>query len=823
MATSIEIEIIKNNPIKNEYLNALATSKDNVPAIFSTATTETESMLSFLSIIQTELAARRLPSRIKNGTLANDIWTLYGLVDANTVKVVSAAPFVEKVLNSIQCGEGEGEFWDNVSDLVSLIRPTTPTIALNKAIVDDTPIRPNSASQLGNEQTHELIDQRIIEELAGRIYYDTKNFITNFIDGKNWSNQTWDIYKESKAQYRDGCWIDFPNPSVETEFYRWFMKFQGTVLHTLDRQYVTSNEKVLKGSEAKRKLDIFLTSEDASAKKEYEWSKVLVIGEHKSNPEMDRASATLIQLAGYAREVFGSQPGRRFVPGFTICGSLMRLWMFDRSGSYSSEKFDIHKEPEKFVRVISGYALMSDSELGLNIFVRSDDIGRYIVARDTKIYLEEKPIASQKAIVCRGTTCYRGRESDSSDYKYVVKFAWSSDQRLREGRLLKLAKKREVKGIAEWFHDEQVIIDGEPDTISHLRRNMKFGALEKPSGKASWLESLESNRHPSRKSLFYKSKSKPSTDRSIGRRISTSTTQVSSGQKRKRDEGYDARHDRMKRSKSDDGEITEGHEDKSDMHHSIEEAEVDSLVGQETEAYGNRIHYCIVTLGAGRPLHTYRSVKELLVVFRDAIVGHKSLFDDGKILHRDVSENNIIIVDSATKEGSEGRMIDLDLAKELNSKPSGASYRTGTMQFMAIEVLQGKGHTYRHDLESFFYVFIWMCIRYGHEDVHPPSDKPKPTNQKSLKSSNPKILHYWYTGDYNQIANTKRGHIVGFNDITAEFSPQFTCLKGLAEELKSVLFPMKGSLFTGTYRVSNIMYNGMIEAFEKAIEGMEGV
>jgi hypothetical protein len=44
----------------------------------------------------------------------------------------------------------------------------------------------------------------------------------------------------------------------------------------------------------------------------------------------------------------------------------MRLWVFDRSGSYNSEKFDIHKEPERFVKVIAGYAMMSDAELGLN-------------------------------------------------------------------------------------------------------------------------------------------------------------------------------------------------------------------------------------------------------------------------------------------------------------------------------------------------------------------------------------------------------------------------------------------------------------------------
>lgn len=62
-------------------------------------------------------------------------------------------------------------------------------------------------------------------------------------------------------------------------------------------------------------------------------------------------------------------------------------------------------------------------------------------------------------------------------------------------------------------------------------------------------------------------------------------------------------------------------------------------------------------------------------------------------------------------------LIDLDLAKELDSVPSGASHRTGTTQFMAIEVLQGKEHTYRHDLKPLFYVFIWICIRYGNEHL----------------------------------------------------------------------------------------------------------
>jgi hypothetical protein len=142
---------------------------------------------------------------------------------------------------------------------------------------------------------------------------------------------------------------------------------------------------------------------------------------------------------------------------------MMRLWVFDRSGPYNSEKFDIHKEPERFVKVLAGYAMMSDAELGLNTFIKRDSNGKYIVTRDVRIFLEDKPIASTKAIVCQGTT---------------------SNKRQREGELLKLAKEKGVTGITVWFNHEQITIDGDLDTISHLRRAMKFGSLWRPSKKA---------------------------------------------------------------------------------------------------------------------------------------------------------------------------------------------------------------------------------------------------------------------------------------------------------------------------------------------------
>ncbi|PMD50233.1 uncharacterized protein K444DRAFT_546501, partial [Hyaloscypha bicolor E] len=149
--------------------------------------------------------------------------------------------------------------------------------------------------------------------LTGRVYYDVGGSYERYFEGKSWTNNARDIYEDSRAQYAEGSWSGWPEPSLQGLLFEWFMKFQDT----------------------------------------HDWSNVLVIGEHKQNPDEDRSAKTLVQLAGYVREVFGSQPERRFVPGFTICGSMMRLWVFDRSGPYNSEKFDIHKEPERFVTTLA--------------------------------------------------------------------------------------------------------------------------------------------------------------------------------------------------------------------------------------------------------------------------------------------------------------------------------------------------------------------------------------------------------------------------------------------------------------------------------------
>ena len=220
-------------------------------------------------------------------------------------------------------------------------------------------------------------------------------------------------------------------------------------------------------------------------------------------------------------------------------------------------------------------------------------------------------------------------------------------------------------------------------------------------------------------------------------------------------------------------------------------------------SFDNRIFSCLVISPPGRPINEFKSVREFLEACRDFIKAHRSLYYDGKILHRDISENNIIVTDAEGEGDPRGMLIDLDLAKELDSGPSGSRHRTGTMEFMAIEVLKDKVHIYRHDLESFFYVFLWIIIR--------ERDKTLP------KTSH---LRDWYKGTYIQIAKAKKSNMEkgDFEEITAEFPAEFESLKGLAEELRGILFPIRdGALFTGTYRDPDKLYRPMIEVFKRAI------
>ena len=375
----------------------------------------------------------------------------------------------------------------------------------------------------------------------------------------------------------------------------------------------------------------------------------------------------------------------------------------------------------------------------------------------------------------------------------VVKFSWTSDKRPPEADHLRLACEKGVGGIAKLVGYQRII------SISELRSGLSFPFLYLfRDGTASTATSF----------------SQTQLGQSFGPRENLSILKTSSKRKQPGDERNSQKRSRSNSQKSKLSQQYEAAQDPSEP--------VVSLYESDSGNYSNRIFGCLAIAPAGRALSEFAQspdpeksvlsgIKELLTALQDAINAHRSLYLKGNILHRDISENNIIITGREEAGDVAGMLIDLDLAKVLGSGRSGARHQTGTMEFMAIEVLQGIDHTYRHDLESFFYVLVWLCARRGWDFCRNPNGRPKESR-----------LRRWYTGSFKDIAEAKRGymHVDGFEDILDEFPSAFDCVKPLCMDLRGILFPLQkdGTLFKGTREdPPEKLYDSVTEAFDSAL------
>ena len=116
----------------------------------------------------------------------------------------------------------------------------------------------------------------------------------------------------------------------------------------------------------------------------------------------------------------------------------------------------------------------------------------------------------------------------------------------------------------------------------------------------------------------------------------------------------------------------------------------------------------------------------------------------------------------------------------------------GTLPFASLQVLQwaedgGKGfgaaHTVTDDLESFFYVFMWLCVLYDGPGVLRPSPEDDCF-----------IAHAWGEGGMGPggitlVLNAKIRfiHSPGNSIIDTQFTPYFKNLKPLAKEWKQLV------------------------------------
>ncbi|PIL28127.1 hypothetical protein GSI_09778 [Ganoderma sinense ZZ0214-1] len=152
-----------------------------------------------------------------------------------------------------------------------------------------------------------------------------------------------------------------------------------------------------------------------------------------------------------------------------------------------------------------------------------------------------------------------------------------------------------------------------------------------------------------------------------------------------------------------------------------------------------RSHVRFVAAEVGRSVTHFRNTKELVTAFRDAVIGYRTAMTKGGILHRDISVGNILIVDNpASQDQCCGFIHDFDYSSmsrvapqdDISSLPTAAldsllladdlheflKERTGTFLFMAIALLNPSPepiiHAIPHDLESFYWVLLWVVLRH---------------------------------------------------------------------------------------------------------------
>lgn len=199
------------------------------------------------------------------------------------------------------------------------------------------------------------------------------------------------------------------------------------------------------------------------------------------------------------------------------------------------------------------------------------------------------------------------------------------------------------------------------------------------------------------------------------------------------------------------------------------------------------------------------------------MTGHRLLLTkENPVLHRDISCNNILIDRSSHPQS--GFLIDLDLAVGLERLgTSGARHRTGTFMFMAVEILKNKGtrHNYRHDLESFFYVFLYLC-----------------TFDRVLNEPNETIMADWTTNSETPeyVGSFKRGQmcdIDSFGYILDLFQDDMYGLIPLANHWRKLLFNYDSNteLFSISAPVGNAardkLYDDILDALQITIRQAE--
>ncbi|KAK0715333.1 hypothetical protein B0H67DRAFT_634722 [Lasiosphaeris hirsuta] len=284
-------------------------------------------------------------------------------------------------------------------------------------------------------------------------------------------------------------WSGWPTDANQDHVLSWFAELN-------EKLEKTQPNKPVQGFTAEQKLDVgFVDNPKARKDSRYHWSHILVPGELKSNPSADIYSKAWLDIGTYAREVLAAQDTRRFVLGFTICGSLMRIWEFDRLGGIASERFDINTDGLQFVSTVLGFLCMSEKELGFDLTIRTANDKRFIeIERDglTERLVIDEVMQRARCIAGRAITCWKAYREGYTQIPLVIKDSWQYPERDEEGELLREATNQGVVNVARYYYHETASGDVLSNRVHRRVILRNYGkSIYKVSSRSALLAALE--------------------------------------------------------------------------------------------------------------------------------------------------------------------------------------------------------------------------------------------------------------------------------------------------------------------------------------------
>jgi len=248
-------------------------------------------------------------------------------------------------------------------------------------------------------------------------------------------------------------WVGFPSKrALEERKYDPLVYIMNGLSKPSSYLFVNHHKHALKSVEGESlKPDIIAVSALKRSGK-YEWEDVDMVGEVKRLDDYSTTVASTVQLAMYAREVLRHQYNRRFVYGFTLCGDLLQVWLFDRSGAVGSAPFDMRLSSGviPFTRFVNGFSHKTKEQIGYDLTMTktsnvwvvdvSDQAGNIKKCR----IVRELSVNRANAIVSRATRVwvveFEGKE-------WAVKDCWRDERLIPEGSWYDHLSKMGVEGI----------------------------------------------------------------------------------------------------------------------------------------------------------------------------------------------------------------------------------------------------------------------------------------------------------------------------------------------------------------------------------------